>query len=88
MLTISRQNTKTKSGSKHINIVMRNIQYKIIIPILGLFLLSGISVYTTGCAVNPVSGKKELMLMSASQERALGLQYDPSVIASFGALSG
>ena len=47
------------------------------------FILVGV-LYINSCAVNPVSGKKELMLMSDSQERALGVQYDPSVIANFG----
>jgi len=36
------------------------------------------------CAVNPVTGKKQLMLMSESQEVALGAQYDPQVMATFG----
>ncbi len=36
------------------------------------------------CAVNPVTGKKEFMLMSASQEKALGASYDPQVIQQFG----
>ena len=36
------------------------------------------------CAVNPVTGKKELSLMSESQEIALGKQSDPSIVASFG----
>jgi len=36
------------------------------------------------CAVNPVTGKKELMLMSEQQEVALGIQSDPEVVASFG----
>lgn len=36
------------------------------------------------CAVNPVTGKKELMLMSEDQEIALGQQSDPSIVASFG----
>lgn len=38
----------------------------------------------SSCAVNPVTGKKQLMLMSESQEVALGAQYDPSVVATFG----
>lgn len=37
-----------------------------------------------GCAVNPVSGKKEIVLMSEAQEIALGQQSDPQVIAEFG----
>jgi predicted Zn-dependent protease len=36
------------------------------------------------CAINPVTGKKQLMLMSESQEIALGAQYDPSVVSTFG----
>ncbi len=36
------------------------------------------------CAVNPVTGKKQLMLMSESQEVAIGAQYDPQVMATFG----
>jgi len=37
------------------------------------------------CAVNPVTGKKELMLLSKDQEIALGATSHPSVMASFGA---
>jgi predicted Zn-dependent protease len=36
------------------------------------------------CAVNPVTGKKQLMLMSEAQESAMGAQYDPTVVATFG----
>lgn len=36
------------------------------------------------CAVNPVTGKRQLMLMSEAQEVSLGLQYDPQVLATFG----
>lgn len=36
------------------------------------------------CAVNPVSGKKEISFMSESQEIALGKESDPAIIASFG----
>ncbi|HPI68718.1 MAG TPA: M48 family metalloprotease [Bacteroidales bacterium] len=36
------------------------------------------------CAVNPVTGKKQLMLMSESQEVQLGMSYDPQVVATFG----
>ncbi|MFN7116375.1 MAG: M48 family metalloprotease [Saprospiraceae bacterium] len=40
---------------------------------------------TFSCAVNPVTGKKQLILLSEDQEKAMGLQSDPEVIASFGA---
>ena len=36
------------------------------------------------CAINPVTGKKQLMLISESQEAAMGAEYDPQVIATFG----
>ncbi|MEZ4934154.1 MAG: M48 family metalloprotease [Saprospiraceae bacterium] len=36
------------------------------------------------CAINPVTGKKEFMLMSVSQEKALGASYDPQVVSQFG----
>jgi len=36
------------------------------------------------CSVNPVTGKKEVMLMSEAQEISMGKAYDPQVVASFG----
>lgn len=36
------------------------------------------------CARNPVTGKNQLMLMSAGQEQALGDQNDPAIVAQFG----
>ncbi|MDP4223496.1 MAG: M48 family metalloprotease [Bacteroidota bacterium] len=36
------------------------------------------------CVVNPVTGKKQIMLMSEAQEIELGASYDPQVIATFG----
>lgn len=36
------------------------------------------------CAVNPVTGKKQLVLVSEEQEIAMGKEYDPSVVAEFG----
>lgn len=36
------------------------------------------------CAVNPVTGKKQLMLVSESQELAMGAQSDPEIVSSFG----
>ena len=48
-----------------------------------LLLLSS-AILVLSCAVNPVTGKKQLMLMSESQEIEMGRQYDPQVIATFG----
>ena len=36
------------------------------------------------CAVNPVTGKKELMLLSKDQEIAMGIQADPEIVAAYG----
>lgn len=36
------------------------------------------------CAVNPVTGKKQLMFFSEAQEIRMGQEYDPQVIAAFG----
>ncbi len=38
----------------------------------------------SGCAVNPATGERELMLVSESQEIAMGREYDPAVVAQFG----
>ncbi len=37
------------------------------------------------CATNPVTGKKQLVMMSEKQEIQLGAEYDPQVMATFGA---
>jgi len=47
------------------------------------FLLTVIIVVIS-CAINPVTGKRQIMLMSKAQELKLGRQYDPQVIATFG----
>ncbi len=36
------------------------------------------------CAVNPVSGKKQIMLVSEAQELAMGQEADPQIIREFG----
>ncbi|MCY1721316.1 M48 family metalloprotease [Prolixibacteraceae bacterium Z1-6] len=52
--------------------------FSILILIVSLVLL------VPSCAVNPVTGKSQLMFMSEEQEVALGTQYDPSVVSTFG----
>jgi len=53
--------------------------------------LQGLAVAGTsllgGCAVNPVTGKRELMLMSVEQEIALGKQSHAEICASYGVYS-
>lgn len=46
---------------------------------IGVLLLA-----SAGCAVNPVTGKKQVVLMSEAQEIGMGQQSDPEVIAFFG----
>ena len=52
--------------------------------ILRSVLLTLFSYGMYSCAVNPVTGKKEISLMSEAQEINLGKQADPSIVASFG----
>jgi predicted Zn-dependent protease len=51
-------------------------------------LLTGLIVLLSfswdSCARNPVTGKNQLMLMSAGQEQAMGDQNDPAIVAQFG----
>jgi len=56
---------------------------KLNIPVMATLLLATI-LLVVSCAVNPVTGKKQLMLMSEEQEIALGVSYDPQVLATFG----
>ena len=37
-----------------------------------------------GCATNPVTGKRQMILVSENQELAMGQQADPAVVAQFG----
>ncbi len=54
---------------------------KTIVYLLGICLAITLP---ESCAVNPVTGKRELSFMSEAQEIALGTQYDPSIVAQFG----
>ena len=51
------------------------------IAVTAALLLAG---WLIACAVNPVTGKRQLMLLSESDEIALGQQTDAQVIASYG----
>jgi predicted Zn-dependent protease len=48
---------------------------------LGLTLLF---IIISACAVNPVTGKKQMVMMTEGQEIAMGKESDPQVIAFFG----
>jgi len=43
-----------------------------------------LSCFLASCAVNPVTGKRELNLLSERQEIQLGAQSDPTIVAQFG----
>lgn len=49
-----------------------------------LFLFTFSLMVIVSCSRNPVTGKRELMLMSESQEIALGKEADPSIVAEYG----
>ena len=56
---------------------------KIIFPAkLTLVFLTTLIVFS--CAVNPVTGKRQIMFMSEEQEVQMGIAYDPQVVATFG----
>ncbi len=68
------------------------IYLKLFLPLLSMktllrfhwtFLLLG-TVFLQSCSRNPVTGKREIILMSADQEIALGQQSHPSIVASMG----
>ncbi len=48
------------------------------------FFLTLIALVLYACSVNPVTGKKEIMLVSEAQELAMGQQSDPAIIANYG----
>lgn len=53
-------------------------------PTTRIILIFAAILMIPSCAVNPVTGKKQLMFMSEAQESALGAQYDPTVVSTFG----
>lgn len=58
---------------------MKETRLKII-----LILLMGFNLTFFSCAVNPVTGEKELSLISVSQEKAIGQQTDLEIRAQYG----
>jgi len=52
--------------------------------LLNAVAISAVILMAVSCAVNPVTGKRQLMFMSEAQEVALGVSYDPQVLATFG----
>lgn len=50
---------------------------------ISICLIIIVSVFTD-CARNPVTGKKQVVLMSEAQEIAMGKEADPQIVAQFG----
>ena len=57
---------------------------KIFKTVLLFLLLPGIFFWAVSCAVNPVSGKRQLMLLSEKKETELGRKTDSQVISEYG----
>jgi predicted Zn-dependent protease len=55
------------------------------IPCLG-FSVIGLVLWVISCAVNPVTGRQELMLLSESEELDLGRETDAEIIKEYGVL--
>jgi len=54
--------------------------FKDLLNLCSVFILLSLS----SCAINPVTGKKQIVLMSEAQEVAMGQQSDPEIVAFFG----
>jgi len=55
----------------------------------GMFGITGVTVLgSAGCAVNPVTGKSQFMLMSENQEIQLGAQSHEGIVGSYGSYAG
>jgi len=59
--------------SRHI--ILKSVVCAIVVALL---------VWAVSCAVNPVTGKRELMLMSSADELAMGQQTDPQILQTYG----
>ena len=60
---------------------MKNATFRLRLSALGMIFLT---LFISACARNPVTGKRQFMLVSEKRERAMGLAYDPQVIQEFG----
>ncbi len=58
-----------------------SLRLKILPVLLGMSLLAFL---TSGCAVNPVSGRSEVVLISAEKEKELGAQEAEELKTSMG----
>ncbi|MEZ0486311.1 M48 family metalloprotease [Fibrella aquatica] len=54
------------------------------IPTLSKLVIASLALLLTNCARNPVTGKRELSMMSPEQEIAIGKESHPSIVATMG----
>jgi predicted Zn-dependent protease len=57
---------------------------KLSLRLTKLVALTAFFVFFNQCARNPVTGKKQVILMSESQESALGAESNPQILAEYG----
>lgn len=55
---------------------MKNVCY--------LVCLFSCSIFLNSCARNPVTGKRQVVVMSEAQEIQMGQEADPQITASYG----
>ena len=60
------------------------MKHQVLNRITQCLILFTVLAFIVACARNPVTGKREIMLVSEAQELQLGLQSDPGIIANFG----
>lgn len=58
----------------------------IVARLRSLSALALVVLFTASCAVNPVTGKREISLLSEGQEISLGEESDPAIVAQYGVL--
>jgi len=58
----------------------RHVVSKTVIGVLVVALI----VWAVSCALNPVTGKRDFMLMSSADELAMGQQTDPQILQTYG----
>lgn len=52
--------------------------------LLLILSISASLLFVNACAINPVTGKKQIVLISEAQEIAMGKEADPQIIAQYG----
>lgn len=57
---------------------------KIMVKTIISMIIVALIIWAISCAVNPVTGKRELMLLSKSDELALGKQTDQQILETYG----